>query len=296
MKKLSFAAVVFLILFLPRNSFSQVQCLVTNGGESILRVTDFIEENMSISTSEEKMGDYLVDNACPTRRSTPTKNPAPYNVCLDGSISYVQPDSNPMFTIPILNREIASTYNGFCGQTAAANVMYMHCRVFANPETYVDDNINDSTPGTRSGTLASGLNDMYNKWPENCPRGSWRHHTGANSPEEYIGFISRGLNRTGGSFRRRREDGSRVRRSPVPIMIQIPNSPKALHWVTVVDVQGFQPNRRLANQDNCMVTINHWNKQFDVPCHRLATWARNTGNGAVGAAVGSYPRAYFYPE
>lgn len=284
-----YAVALFLLFIIPKNGYSQVQCVTgVNGTDELLRVSRFIEQGMEIATANERMRDYQVYHSCTDERMTPTRPPAQYNRCADGSISYEQPDSTSFLGI--------DNWNGYCGETSASNILYMHCRVFANPTEYVNRFTRDITPGTRAGSLSRGLNQMYDQWPRNCPRGEWRHHSGADSPEEYIRFLRRGLAREGGSFVRRRQNGSTIRRSPVPIMIEVPNQNKALHWVTLVDIQGYDHNSSLADQNSCFATINHWGNQYDVPCHRLASWARNTRKGLPGVAVGSYPRAYFYPE
>lgn len=287
-KKPLLFTLLFFAIFIE-NAHSQVQCVEgINGSDALLRVSKFIEKGMEITTANERMADYKVYHSCSDKQMTPTKPSVEYNRCADGSVSYEQPDSTSFLGI--------DNWNGYCGETSAANTMFMHCRVYANPTEYVNRFTKDITPGTLAGSLTRGLNKMYNEWPKDCPKGEWRHHSGADSPEQYISFLERGLSREGGSFERRRQDGTKIRRSPVPIMIEVPNQNKALHWVTLVDIQGLDKDTNLADQNSCFATINHWGNQYDVPCYRLARWAKNTKKGGAGLAVGSYPRTYFYPE
>jgi hypothetical protein len=273
---------VFAIVGIAGGSCSPVGGALA-GFSSVRSVEDFAVGGENLLYSTEKMGDYKVRGACP---DTEERVNAEFQRCTDGTVSYEQPDSTGI-----------NGYNGYCGETSASNVLYMQCRVFSNPETYSNRFTQDITPGTRPANLKKGLNNMFDNWDDNCPEGRWQSYNGADSPEQYINYLIGGLQEEHGTIQRKRSDGTRVRRAPFPVMIQVPpKGGKGLHWVTVVDVEGWEGSgTQVENQENCNAVINHWGDQYKVPCHRLASWAKDTGNGVIGAAVGSYPRVKFVP-
>ena len=254
-----------------------------SGYSSIRGAEDFAVGGENLLYATEKMNDYKVRGACP---KTEERVNAEFHRCKDGTVTYEQPDSTGI-----------NGYNGFCGETAASNVLYMQCRVFSNPETYSNKYTRDPGPGTLPSSLRRGLNDMFDKW-DGCPKGKWEKYSGASSPEEYFSYLIGGLEEEHGNIMRTRSDGSRVRRTPFPIMIEVPpKGGKGLHWITLVDVEGWEgKNKQIEDQENCNAVVNHWGDQYKVPCHRLASWAKDTGRGVIGSVVGSYPRVKFVPN
>ena len=72
--------------------------------------------------------------------------------------------------------------------------------------------------------------------------------------------------------------GTEVRTSPVSLFIQNPNSGFfGAHWVTVVDIED--------PYINCTAIVNHWGKQFKVPCDDLKKMAKK---GDQYPLVGAY--------
>ncbi|MCR9204381.1 MAG: hypothetical protein NXH75_07385 [Halobacteriovoraceae bacterium] len=253
------------------------------GFSSVKGVEKFGTSSTDLLNSTENINDYKDSSACGPKE-TYREIGGEFRRCDDGSISYVQPKSQN------------NGYTGFCGETSASNVLYMQCKVYSNPETYSNSFTEDITPGTRPSSLRHGMTEMFQKW-DKCPEGRWQTYYGADSPEQYISYIISGLREPHGKLERTRSNGQEIRRTPIPILIDVPpRGGTGRHWITVVDIEGWEGNDEpLTSQGNCTAVVNHWGGQYKVPCHRLAAWARNSGDGPVGAAVGSYPRVKFIP-
>ena len=69
--------------------------------------------------------------------------------CPDGSTSFQQPDSQGI-----------GGWEGKCGQTAASNILKMHCGENISPKS-VGHYFDDSTPGVYPDTAAKGLNRLF---------------------------------------------------------------------------------------------------------------------------------------
>jgi hypothetical protein len=182
--------------------------------------------------------------------------------CKDGTVSFVQPSS-----------EGFRGMEGKCGQTAAANLMYMYCKLITSPKRYTDHYLSDITPGVRPGTLREGLEDMFDKNWEECPqeKGDW-HWFGYDYESDYIDGIKRGLQvrySTPNMILRTRANGSKVYRAPLALLIRPPGG-KDLHWIVVVDVI----NKVVSKKNVCHMVVNHWDDQFEVPCSKIGRWSR----------------------
>jgi hypothetical protein len=176
--------------------------------------------------------------------------------CKDGTVSFVQPDS-----------EGVRGYEGKCGQTAASNALFTLCRIAAHPKSYADYYLSDVTPGVRPGTLEEGLDDMFEKNNSNCPSGNWRIDDADNS-NDFWNNIEKGLRVYYSSEQitlRTRDNGEKIYRKPVIAMIRTPGD-HVLHWVTIVDLIG-------KDSPSCKVIFNHWDDQYEVPCYPFARWS-----------------------
>lgn len=278
---------ILLTLAITFNQASQaVPCagVVLSGFAGVNKVKKFVKETQEIVDKAEKMSDYKRAHFCHEKIAMKKVTAQAWR-CKDGTITYDQPDSTGI-----------NGYNGFCGETAASNVLHMHCGLMASPTKYCNAYTSDLTPGTRPGSLRDGLNTMFDENKPLCPKGKWEVYSSSDTPEEYIEYIRGGLIAKS-TFTRKRDDKSKIQRFPFPIMIEVPpKGSKGLHWVTVVDVTGYKPGKKLTEQNKCEVMINHWGDQYKVPCSRLANWAKRSGCGAAGLVCGEYPRVKFVPK
>lgn len=254
------------------------------GTSGLTEIIKFAEDNTEIAARAERMSDYRVSGAC-NKKGDAKNVSATFYHCKDGSVSFKQPSSTGW-----------QGWNGYCGETAASNVLYMSCSMITSPIGYCNAYTDDVTPGTRPSSLASGLNRMFDDNKSTCPKGKWKTYNDVDSPREYIDYLVGGLESYQG-IKRLRSNGKKIDRSPFPIMIEVPpKGSKGLHWVTVIDVEGFDKTKNLYLQDNCQVTINHWSDQYKVPCERLSAWAKRSGCGIAGAICGEYPRVKFVAD
>ena len=279
----------FILIILGMSFFQQahsIECIkgAIAVGSSIKKIRKFAKNNIDLVGKVESMSDYKRAQFCSEKIDMKTVSAQAWR-CKDGSITYDQPSSTGI-----------KGYNGFCGETAASNILHMHCGLMASPVNYCNGFTSDITPGTRPGSLKKGLNSMFAKNKPLCPEGKWEVYSSSDSAEDYIKYILGGLKQKS-NFTRIRDDKSKVKKFPFPIMIEVPPSgSKGLHWVTVLDVTGFEDGKELWEQVACEVMINHWGSQYKVPCSRLASWAKRSGCGAAGLICGEYPRVKFVPK
>lgn len=186
--------------------------------------------------------------------------------CNDGTVSFVQPKSTG-----ICDAE------GKCGQTSAANIMYMYCKLITSPKAYTNAYLSDYTPGVRPDTMKEGLNKMFNKNWKECPQehGSWHYYDSYDYESDYIDAVERGLKPSFKSdyvVKRTRANGKKIKRTPVALLIRNPGG-EELHWITVVDVI-----RGKTGPKTCHMVVNHWDDQYEVPCSKIAKWSRGVAN------------------
>ncbi len=187
----------------------------------------------------------------------PSRERVQYRVCEDGTVSFDQPTSTGI-----------NGWNGFCGQTAAANTGAMICYRYTHP-TLFDDYADDLTPGSRPGTVRAGLAKYFAEG--GCPSGRWQNR----SPWTANGFFEElrsALWLTRGKSLRRRENGTSVRFTPVPVLIS--SGLQAMHWVTVVDL--------VADREDiygCNLVMNTWGSQRVMTCKDFIDYAMNPAFG-----------------
>lgn len=177
--------------------------------------------------------------------------------CSDNTISYVQPPSKG-----------SSGYEGRCGQTAASNIMYSYCKLVVSPENYSNAYLRDLTPGVRPGTLIRGLDQMFSENKFECPDSREWNTYSYRVENDFIGGIERGLVtdiKSKYKLKRKTSKASSVERTPVALLIRVPGGTD-LHWITIVDL--------MKSSTKCEMVVNHWNKQYTVPCSKIAKWSR----------------------
>lgn len=178
--------------------------------------------------------------------------------CDDGSVSFVQPDS-----------EGYNGWEGKCGQTAASNVLFHLCQTALSPEDDIDGVLSDLTPGVLPKTLRRGLTKIISKNQSYCPRGKWESHYTRNNTD-FIKQVEKDLtpNYSTNTINVLSRNGQTRYTNPVITLIVDPGS-KYLHWVTIVDIE--------KEKNSCHFYINHWSSQYRVPCDTFATWAGKVG-------------------
>ena len=197
--------------------------------------------------------------------------------CDDGTVSFEQPDLNS-------GSDEFDTYEGLCGPTAAANVFHAYCdSFFVDPLKLALKYFKDVTPGTRPDTLERGLNKLFRNNDE-CLKGEWKYYYVTNR-WSYLNSLYYETHRGVSSWTRVLENGSKATRSPVIALISRGSDGSTLHYVTVVDVVGYDPNGGTDDYENesCRVIYNEWGDQDSTSCKKFVNWAHQVDNhGALG--------------
>jgi hypothetical protein len=232
-----------------------------------------------IRQAKLEMGKYSTDTCSTEKLYTTTsyfgyQTTSKYGVCKDGSTSFVQPSAYGPFG-----------YNGFCGETATANVLNMTCGKKWHPYPEIHTLASDFLPGTSPWALRQTLN--YLSPDSNCNEKKWAYYESADSGKDYINSIWSGL-QSGSNFVRTRSDGTKKRRSPVMAMVKLEGG-KELHWITVVDIVGYDKKKTLSENKDCYAIANQWDDQYSIPCSDLAKMANQTGD-IYGGIAGRYVR------
>lgn len=179
--------------------------------------------------------------------------------CKDGSVSFVQPKS-----------EGWNGWEGKCGPTAASNSLYHLCKKGLDPNAYVAKYMKDATPGVRPLTLKKGLTKIFSLNTHACPTSNnWKYEKLASSTN-YITKIKQDLfpKYSHPNLLKIQRNGKSYLRNPVLSLIQNPGG-KYLHWVTIIDI--------ISTASKCDFVVNHWNKQYLIPCKILASWSEKVG-------------------
>jgi hypothetical protein len=225
------------------------------------------------------MGKYESD-VCARKKSHQTNFIFPatstYFKCKDGSTTFDQPESTGM-----------GGWNGFCGETGVSNILKMTCGEGWHPDGKIRSitSEQDYTPGNRPKTLEYALNELSPK--SKCNGKKWSYYDTAENDREYLESIIDGLKKES-KFIRKRSDGTTIKRAPVLTMVKLSGS-KTLHWVTVVDVVGYDSKTTIGMNKKCFAFVNQWGKQYKIPCSHLASMAKQTGDVYAGMA-GKYIR------
>lgn len=179
--------------------------------------------------------------------------------CKDGSISFVQPKSDGW-----------NGWEGKCGPTAASNSLYHLCKKGLNPNTYVARYMSDVTPGVLPKTLKKGLKKIFELNKEACPNSNNWVYSKLKTETNYIAKVKQDLfpKYSHPNLLRVTRNGKSYLRNPILTLIQNPGG-NYLHWVTIIDIE--------STQTRCDFVVNHWNKQYLVPCKTLASWSGKVG-------------------
>lgn len=180
--------------------------------------------------------------------------------CKDNSVSFVQPPSRGL-----------NGWEGKCGQTFASNAFYTMCKVAVSPAKYFDGVLRDFTPGVRPGTLRTGMARTFKKNANHCPtaQGRWSYFTLGNT-KNYIKRVKEWLipNYSHPNLLAINRFGKSYFRNPVAALIQNPGG-NYIHWVNIIDI--------LESENTCKFIVNHWDNQYEVPCTKIAEWAKKVG-------------------
>jgi len=269
-----FSLIFFILLSL--NTYSQVLCQNNNPSSQIEELDRLTQISLMFGWYKE-MEAYSSD-VCSTKLEY--KGPifltfsSTYYRCKDGSISFNQPASTGV-----------SGWNGFCGETSISNVLKMTCGENWHPDGLIHSMAADYTPGTRPSSLEYVLNELAPR--SHCQNQTWSYYNSADSDRDYIESIIDGL-KSKSKFTRTRSDGTRISRAPVPTLVKM-NGSKTLHWITIVDVIGYDSKQSLSLNQNCYAVVNQWGQQYKIPCSHLASMAEDVGDVYAGV-VGKYVR------
>lgn len=263
-----------------------MHCVVNIGGFVLKRFLVLVLALSSVSAIAGKndaasnIYKYKTDSCAKKGEAQVVKDP--YYHCKDGSISFKQPSSTGY-----------KGYEGKCGQTAASNIMYFYCDLITSPSNYTNAYLSDYTPGVRPDTFEEGINEMFRD-ETSCPYGSWTFYNNSDHRIDYLDSLYYGL-KDNAVLTRTRSDGTRIKRGPIPVLIEIPPRRSGIfHWVTVVDIEGYNPKQwQNYSTEACKVIINHWGAQYSVPCEVFTSWSYNTDLTTAGYATGNYVRLKF---
>lgn len=223
--------------------------------------TTIIQEQERYYTAQESWAPYKIDN-CSIFDNSVANEYALRNKglrrCEDGSISFVQPDS-----------EGYQGWEGKCGQTAAANSVYHLCQTAFSPDEDLDKFLSDITPGVLPKTLRRGLTKIIAENKSYCPQGQWKVQHARNN-KDFINHVAKNIkpNYSTNTINILNRDGLTRYTNPVITLIVDPGT-KFLHWVTIVDME--------QKENSCHFYINHWSSQYRVPCEIFATWSSRVG-------------------
>lgn len=181
--------------------------------------------------------------------------------CLDGSVAFLSSS--------------AGSYEGKCGQDAAASLIAMNCKMYIDP-TILDRYKKDVTPGTLPTTLTAVLNYVYlnskSMVPKSsCPRGYWVNRSysdpvvALNEMKKIISSHVANFYRTGTN-----EEGVFWSKLRNPFSLLIWSDVLKLHWVNVVDI--FEDNNQ------CKAVVNSSILSNIVPCETLLDQASIMGS------------------
>jgi hypothetical protein len=266
-----------ILVFISTQAWSQRQCETSNNHASQIEELDRLTQMSLMFGWYDEMEKYSSD-VCSTKleyRGFFFKEvSSTYYRCKDGSISFNQPASTG-----------SMGWNGFCGETSISNVLKMTCGENWHPDGTIHSLAADFTPGTRPSSLEYVLNELAPR--SDCKEKSWTYYNTADSDREYIESIIDGL-KSKTLFTRTREDGTRITRAPVPTLVKMDGS-KTLHWITIVDVIGYDAKQPLWTNPNCYAVANQWGQQYKIPCSHLASMAEDVSDVMIGS-VGKYVR------
>ncbi len=203
-----------------------------------------------VKSNSQSLGHYRTDNC-----KESINEEFSHGTCKDGSVSFEQPGSEGYFK-----------QEGLCGQVGISNLYNNYCSWNIDVQTVDEHYARDFTPGTRTGVLVDGVNELFRN-NSDCPSGEFEDFY-AKDEQDYIASVLSATHQSVGENQLVRTDsrGRRVKRAPAMVLISLPTG-KELHWVTVVDVE--------FKNGGCYFIVNSWDDQMTVPCSVMASWSRD---------------------
>ena len=203
-----------------------------------------------------------------------------YYKCLDGSISYEQPDFN-----------IYNGRTGLCGPTAGANILQMYCNSCTTVECFDEKFVRfikffgleyNLDSGTTMGSMLEAMNQGWDTFceTEKHKKFEWYLFHGG-SKKEYLQLLYNSLNWEKEGFFERNVNGNLETKWPV--VASIAHLGTGSHLVAVIDIEtdlnlsNLTSQRgsliRLLANHQCWVHYNTWGGQHITSCYDFATWA-----------------------
>lgn len=201
--------------------------------------------------------------------------------CDDGTISY-----NQAYYSGLSSKK--TDYNGLCGATAASNVIHAFCKgIFTEPTELGDTRFSDITPGIRPDTLESGLNSFFQDNKE-CPAGEWKYYYTDNR-FDFLNSLKIETRKQNSGWTRIANGKSR-KISPVIALVESFSTPGVLHYVTVVDVIGFDNNnyKESYNSKTCKVVFNHFGIQSIKTCKEFSIQSQKVNDSVWTSLYSDY--------
>ena len=221
----------------------------------------------SASRLREKSDDFVweTSDACAKAetRSGPFSPNVSFHRCGDSTISFIQPETEN------------NGWEGKCGPTSTANLVSMRCQGGSLTVKEVNSFAGDLTPGWTPRTLIYALNTIFTKYRATrrntssliCPSGHWEE-IGSINGADFIYDLRKSIvpRDSMGSISRRRENGSRIQMSPIPVFLEAGIT--GMHWVTLVDMLDDS-----SDAFGCSVRINTYGEQETLSCSRFVHYA-----------------------
>lgn len=206
--------------------------------------------------------------------------------CKDGTVSFSQ---NTRYSN---KKEKKDDYESLCGAVAAANVFHAYCDAhFVNHVSIASKYFSDITPGIRPDTLEDGLNQMFDNNSE-CMGGEWKYYYSKNR-WDFLNSLYVELRRGHSGWNRLQEDGSRKNRAPVIVLIAKSYDADILHYVTVVDIIGYDRTTKDYESEKCKVIYNDFGSQKERSCSTFVKWAHQVDNNTFTGWMPEYIHLVF---
>lgn len=209
--------------------------------------------------------------------------------CQDGTVSFAQA------TRYSDRKSKKDDYESLCGAVATANVFHAYCHnLFVNHVKIAEKYFNDITPGIRPDTLKAGLNKMFENNKE-CMSGEWKYYYSTNR-WNFLNSLYFEVRRGNGYWTRKINDVVKAKRSPLIVLISKKNDAKILHYVTVVDIIGYDPKVQDYKSDECKVIYNDFGSQTSKSCSQFVKYANQVNNQFFTSILNEYTHIVFEPS
>ncbi len=143
----------------------------------------------------------------------------------DGTLSWEQPNSTGI-----------GSYNGYCGETAWANIASMYLNKIVSPLSFHRFSVGiDATPGTQLETLRKGLSNVT----KNTVWGWKKQNANAKKAISELEYAVKGYR-----LNRNYLTKQKKLRKRYPVIVLIAPQKNRLHWVTVVDIKKDKKERK----------------------------------------------------